>query len=75
MLDSVLIVHRPEADGLDEPPCPVDNRDIADPHLVFHHHEESADQVADEVLRAKAYGQPDNPGTGQDRGDVQPDLL
>ncbi len=48
--------------------------DVAHPVLVLEQHEDPGQEVADQALRAEPDGQPEHPGAGQHRGQVQPEI-
>ena len=43
---------------------------LPDTNLILENQKEAGNDVSDEILRAKAYGEPGNAGTGQNRHDV-----
>ena len=61
---------RPQSDRLDQARLAVDRDDVAEADLVLQDQEEAGDDVANEVLRAKADGQAGDPGARQDRTNV-----
>src|SRR5690606_24498389 len=65
---------RAQIDLLDESTRSVDDDHVAHAQLVLHEHEESADDVAHEVLRAEAHGQADDARAGQNRRHVEADF-
>ena len=58
---------RPQVHLLDQPALAVDDRDVADAHLVLEDQEEAGDDVAHQRLRAEADRQADDAGAGQRR--------
>ena len=52
----------------------VDDRRVADPHLVLGNHEHAGDDVLDQRLGAKAHREAEDAGAGEDRGNVDVDL-
>src|SRR5260370_11461900 len=66
---------RADGDPLDHPPVVfADIDDIADRDLILEQDEKTGDDVLDERLTAKADRQTDNPGPGEQRGDVDTDM-
>ena len=47
---------------------------VADADLVFEQDEKACDDVLDERLRAEADGQAEDPGAGEDRLQIDPEL-
>src|SRR5207249_12305471 len=52
----------------------ADIDDVADGDLIFHQDEEAGDDVLDERLAAKPDRHADDPGSGEQRGDVDADV-
>ena len=57
------------------PATPLIVAEVSDADLILEDHEEAADDVAHQGLRAEADGQPGDAGAGQHRRDVDPKLL
>ena len=56
---------RAQVDGLDQAALAVDDRDVADAHLILENQKEPGNHVAHERLRAEADRQAENAGAGQ----------
>ena len=61
-----------QADALDGAGGRAGVDHVADPVLVLHQHEDAGDEVADQVLGAEPDGDPDDPGPGDQRAEVEP---
>ena len=76
-MDGALLVAQhdgAQVDLLDQPALPVDDRVVADAHLVFEDDEEAGDHVAHQGLGAEADRQAGDAGAGQRRRDVDAEL-